>query len=171
MLKLSKLALAHIAIVAVLGSVACTDDKKVEETVAADKDSAYVAVVTPPVAAPKPAVTDLGIPTPAAAGAGIDAAAGAAEAEAITIFNTRCAACHGVNGNGDGIAAAALNPKPRAYSDKSWQASVDDSHIAKVIVEGGAAVGKSAMMPANPDLKNKPEVVKALVAKIRTYGK
>ena len=43
--------------------------------------------------------------------------------------------------------------------------------IAKVIVEGGAAIGKSPMMTANPDLKDKPEVVKALVAKIRTYNK
>ena len=104
-------------------------------------------------------------------GATAGAAAGAAEAEAITIFNTRCAACHGIDGHGDGVAAAALNPKPRSYSDKAWQASVDDSMIAKVIVEGGAAIGKSPMMTANPDLKDKPEVVKALVAKIRTYNK
>jgi hypothetical protein len=69
------------------------------------------------------------------------------------------------------MAAAALNPKPRAFGDKAWQASVDDNHLAKVIVEGGAAVGKSALMAANADLKDKPDVVKALIAKIRSYGK
>ncbi len=161
MLKLSKLAL--VAIVAI-AAVACTDEKKVEETPVAVAPPAHVEA---PVVVAAPAGEAVAV----AGAAVVDANAGAAEAEAITIFNTRCAACHGMNGMGDGIAAAALNPKPRAYSDKAWQASVDDSHIAKVIVEGGAAVGKSAMMPANPDLKDKPEVVKALVAKIRTYGK
>ena len=69
------------------------------------------------------------------------------------------------------MAAAALNPKPRAFGDKAWQASVDDTYLAKIIVEGGAAVGKSALMPPNADLKDKPEVVKGLVAKVRSYGK
>lgn len=94
-----------------------------------------------------------------------------AQAEANTKFATLCATCHGLTGKGDGVAAAALNPKPRNYSDKAWQASVTDEAIAKTIVEGGAAVGKSPLMTANPDLKDKPEVVKALVAKIRAFGK
>jgi mono/diheme cytochrome c family protein len=92
------------------------------------------------------------------------------KAEAEAIFNTRCVTCHGASGLGDGAAAAALNPKPRAYSDKAWQAATTDDMIAKAIVEGGAAVGKSALMPPNADLKDKPEVVKALVAKIRSFA-
>lgn len=112
-------------------------------------------------------------PAAATATASADAAApaGGAAAEAKQIFTSRCVSCHGANGQGDGVAAAALNPKPRAYSDKEWQASVTDEHIAKVIVEGGAAVGKSALMPPNPDLASKKEVVDALVAMIRAYGK
>jgi hypothetical protein len=39
-----------------------------------------------------------------------------------------------------------------------------------VILYGGAAVGKSAAMPANPDLQSQPFVVKALVEKIRNFG-
>lgn len=109
-------------------------------------------------------------PAEAAPPAG-DAAAGGAAAEAKQIFTQRCVSCHGATGQGDGVAAAALNPKPRAYSDKEWQASVTDEHIAKVIVQGGAAVGKSALMPPNPDLASKKEVVDALVAMIRAYGK
>jgi mono/diheme cytochrome c family protein len=92
-------------------------------------------------------------------------------AEADEVFGNRCVACHGANGMGDGAAAAALNPKPRAFSDKTWQKSVTDEHIAKIIVAGGAAVGKSAMMPGNDDLKDKPAVVAALVAKVRSWGK
>ena len=87
------------------------------------------------------------------------------------VFTTRCAPCHGASGKGDGAAAAALNPKPRDYSDKAWQATITDEAIAKAIVSGGPSVGLSALMPPNPDLANKPEVVNALVAKIRGFAK
>ncbi len=33
-----------------------------------------------------------------------------------TSFQTNCAACHGPKGEGDGVAAAALNPKPRNFA-------------------------------------------------------
>ena len=78
--------------------------------------------------------------------------------------------CHGAGGKGDGQAAAALNPKPRNYTDKAWQATVPDAEIEKAILEGGAAVGKSNLMPPNPDLKDKPDVVRALRAKVRSFG-
>jgi mono/diheme cytochrome c family protein len=94
----------------------------------------------------------------------------AAAKEAGEIFTSRCALCHGTSGKGDGAAAAGLNPKPRDYSDAKWQASVTDEEIEKIIVAGGTAVGKSAMMPANPDLASKPDVVKALRASIRKFG-
>ncbi len=93
-----------------------------------------------------------------------------AAAEAKEIFSTRCATCHGPQGKGDGPAGAALNPKPRAFSDPAWQKSVTDEHIEKIIVGGGTAVGKSAMMPPNPDLASKPDVVKALCAHVRELG-
>ncbi|MCB9647162.1 MAG: c-type cytochrome [Deltaproteobacteria bacterium] len=92
-------------------------------------------------------------------------------AEAKTIFETRCSTCHGLTGAGDGPAAAALNPKPRSYSDPEWQAKVTDDHIAQVIVKGGDSVGLSPLMTANPDLESKPEVVKGLVSIIRSYKK
>ena len=85
-------------------------------------------------------------------------------------YNAVCATCHGQSGKGDAPAAANFPVKPRDYSDKEWQASVTDEYLAKAIVEGGAAVGKSPLMPGNPDLKDKPEVVAALVAKIRGFA-
>lgn len=92
-------------------------------------------------------------------------------AEARTVFDTKCVVCHGDHGAGDGPGAAALNPKPRAFADPAWQASVSDEHIKKTIVEGGAAVGKSVAMAANPDLKDKPDVQAELVKIVRAFKK
>ncbi|HET7503263.1 MAG TPA: cytochrome c [Kofleriaceae bacterium] len=91
--------------------------------------------------------------------------------EAQTTFKTVCATCHGESGLGNGPGAATLTPKPRNYTDRTWQASVSDDQIKQTILMGGAAVGKSPAMPAQPQLKEKPEVVAALVQIIRTFGK
>jgi len=90
--------------------------------------------------------------------------------EAVEIFNTRCSVCHGLTGNGDGPGSAALDPKPRDFNDKSWQASVTDEHIEKIIVGGGGAVGKSFFMPPNLDLSSKTGVVAEIRAHVRTFG-
>jgi hypothetical protein len=82
----------------------------------------------------------------------------------------RCMTCHGARGAGNGPGSAALNPKPRNFQDPEWQDSVDDEHIAKIVMYGGAAVGKSPVMPGNPDLTAKPELVDALVDVIRDLG-
>jgi mono/diheme cytochrome c family protein len=88
----------------------------------------------------------------------------------MDVYDSRCSVCHGTTGEGDGPGAAALNPKPRNYKDKAWQKSVTDEQIKKAIVQGGAAVGKSPTMPANPDLAGKPEVVDGLVKVVRGFG-
>ena len=90
-------------------------------------------------------------------------------ADARKLFSTKCVVCHGDHGAGDGPGAAALNPKPRAFGDATWQASVTDEQIKKTIVEGGAAVGKSAAMSANPELADKPEELTALVKIVRDF--
>ena len=93
------------------------------------------------------------------------------EAEAKDIAKNRCSMCHGPSGLGDGPTAATLNPKPRDFTSKDWQKSVADSQIRSVIVNGGAAAGKSPLMPPNPDLKDKPAAVDELVKIVRGYGK
>jgi mono/diheme cytochrome c family protein len=90
-------------------------------------------------------------------------------ADARKLFTTKCVVCHGDHGAGDGPGAAALNPKPRAFGDAAWQASVTDEQIKKTIVEGGAAVGKSPAMSANPELSDKPEELAALVKIVRDF--
>ncbi len=94
-----------------------------------------------------------------------------AKAEAEKIFATRCTPCHGERGAGDGPASASLEPKPRNFQDAAWQKAVTDDHLIKIIQLGGAAVGKSAAMPPNPDLTSKPEIVTALKDKIRALAK
>lgn len=97
-----------------------------------------------------------------------DAAPMAAK-EAQALFDSLCFTCHGTSGHGDGPGAAALDPKPRSFADIAWQDSVTDEHIEKVIVFGGAAVGKSPMMVAQPQLKGKTEVLKALTKIVRDF--
>ena len=90
--------------------------------------------------------------------------------DAKAIAQNRCAMCHGAAGKGDGPQAGTLGTKPRDLSAKDWQKSVSDAQIRTAIVKGGAAVGKSVLMPANPDLEDKPQVVDALVKIVRGYA-
>jgi len=113
--------------------------------------------------APGPAV----VPTAPALAAPVHANA---QEEALFVFKQRCAPCHGPQGRGDGPSSAMLNPRPRNYHDRQWQQSVTDELIVKTIIEGGMAVGKSDVMPANPDLEQKPQVLTELVKLLRTFG-
>jgi len=126
-----------------------------------------------PNAPPPPEDRPVGAPPaspPTRVGSTTTAAPGTPAEAARALFAGRCATCHGPSGHGDGIAARAMTPPPRDYRDAAWQASVTDADLAKVIVAGGAATGRSASMPANPDLAGKPEVVAELVALIRGFG-
>lgn len=81
-----------------------------------------------------------------------------------------CAGCHGATGNGNGPAAAALNPKPKDFADCKVMAKESDKNLFKIIKEGGQSVGRSPMMPSwkasvkDPDIQN-------LVAYVRTFCK
>jgi cytochrome c553 len=97
--------------------------------------------------------------------------AGGQPSQAEQMFATVCATCHGMDGTGKGPAAESLNPKPRNYTDQAWQSSVTDDQIKEIIVKGGQAVGKSPMMPGQPQLKDNPEVLDGLVSVIRGFGK
>lgn len=104
-------------------------------------------------------------------GAGAVVITDAARTEAKQLFATRCAVCHGPEGRGDGPGGIALDPKPRNYHNPAWQDSVSDKEIETAILYGGAAVGRSPAMIANPDLGSKPEVVAALREIVRNFGK
>jgi len=68
--------------------------------------------------------------------------------EGKTQYQNVCVACHGPEGKGDGVAAAALDPKPRDLSDAAFVSTLSNEHLYKVISEGGTSVGLSPMMAA-----------------------
>jgi cytochrome c553 len=86
-------------------------------------------------------------------------------------YATLCSNCHGMDGTANTPTGNALNPKPRDYTDPKWQASVTDQQIADIILKGGQAVGKSNLMPGNPDLASRPDVIDELVKIVRGFGK
>jgi len=87
--------------------------------------------------------------------------------EARSVWETRCVNCHGLHGRGDGPAGRATFPPPRDFGDPRWQSS--DDRIRLAILDGGVAAGLSPVMAPNPDLRDKPAVVEALVAIVRSF--
>ncbi len=86
------------------------------------------------------------------------------------VWSNRCAACHGVNGTGDGPAARGIRAHPRDFTSRGWQEAATNARIRKVIVEGGASIGLSHVMSKNPDLAEHPEVVDELIKIVRRKG-
>lgn len=60
-----------------------------------------------------------------------------------TVFKTNCILCHGIKGDGQGRASVLYNPRPAnlTKSDKN------DFYKKMIITMGGAAMGRSAVMP------------------------
>ena len=100
-------------------------------------------------------------------------ASGSGESKARAYYKSRCSSCHGDSGRGDGSGLTSLNlkHKPRDYTDPEWQRSVTDDDIRKIILYGGASIGRSPDMPAFGDLQGKSELLEQLVTIIRSFGK
>lgn len=85
------------------------------------------------------------------------------------LFTQFCASCHGTSGKGDGPAAAALNPKPRDFTDKALMSQKTDERLFNVIKNGGAANGLSPLMaPWGSVLKD--DQIRDVIAYIRTFA-
>ena len=85
-------------------------------------------------------------------------------------YKLYCALCHGEKGDGDGAGAAALDPKPRKFSDKALMDTIPDKQIFTVVKEGGAAIGKSMFMVSWKAVLN-DEQIKDVGTFIRTLAK
>lgn len=68
--------------------------------------------------------------------------------DAAAAFAANCSPCHGAGGRGDGVVAASLNPRPADFTDAAFWRTRTEDLVIRTIREGGAAVGKSASMPA-----------------------
>jgi mono/diheme cytochrome c family protein len=86
------------------------------------------------------------------------------------LFAQYCVACHGPSGKGDAPAAAALNPKPRDLTDKAYMAGLKDQYLFDLIQKGGAAVGKSPLIPPfGAQLKDQD--IRDVIAFVRSLAK
>lgn len=107
-----------------------------------------------PEAAAAPAETSAAAPAPEATVA--EAPAGDAGSSAYGMY---CVTCHGATGKGDGVAAAALNPRPADFSVGAFKydangngtkGEVDD--IKAIVHDGAAKHGGSPLMAPWPML-------------------
>ena len=89
------------------------------------------------------------------------------KARAATLWEHRCAACHGPTGKGDGPSVPGIRIVPPDMSLPAWQRAWSDERIANIIVNGGPAEGRSHVMSPNPDLAADPEGVAELVKVVR----
>ncbi|TMQ63825.1 MAG: c-type cytochrome [Candidatus Eisenbacteria bacterium] len=66
-----------------------------------------------------------------------------------TVFQINCASCHGNTGHGDGPAAAALNPKPRNFTEGYWKFGGGLARVVRTISEGspGTAMASFTTLP------------------------
>ena len=86
-------------------------------------------------------------------------------------YKLYCLPCHGEKGKGDGVAAAALNPKPRDFTDKALMATIPDKQVFTAIKEGGAAVGKSPLMIAWGPILVEDQKIHDVAAYVRSLAK
>ena len=78
-------------------------------------------------------------------------------------FQAQCVACHGAEGQGNGPAAAGLNPKPRNFtSADNWKNGRKPSQIFGTLTKGLNAMPSFASLPSDDRW--------SLVAFIRTLG-
>lgn len=82
------------------------------------------------------------------------------------IYTQLCATCHGPKGDGQGVAAAALNPKPATFTDTQWKYGGSDQEITTVITKG---VPGTAMVSFAAQLKE--DDLKAVVAYVKSLSK
>jgi mono/diheme cytochrome c family protein len=61
-----------------------------------------------------------------------------------SLFAINCASCHGTGGQGDGPAAAALNPKPRNFTETYWRYGGGPARIVQTITNGSPGTAMAA---------------------------
>ncbi|MEN4011183.1 MAG: cytochrome c [Chloroflexota bacterium] len=83
-----------------------------------------------------------------------------------TIYEERCASCHGPAGAGDGPAAAGLDPKPSHIRDVVGVAG--DDYLFWRIAEGGAMAPFNSSMPAQKGILT-DEQIWQVVTYIKTF--
>ena len=103
--------------------------------------------------------------TPAPDTAAAPAAAGEVSmAVGEQVVKERCVLCHGESGKGDGPGGAALNPKPRNWTDDDYMASRTDDQLYEVIFNGKGSMpawGKTGILNESQ--------IRSAIMKVRTF--
>ena len=106
--------------------------------------------------------------TPTSSGtdsAAVPAAAGEVSmAVGEQVVKERCVLCHGESGKGDGPGGAALNPKPRNWTDDSYMGTRTDEQLYQVIFNGKGSMtawGKTGILNESQ--------IRSAIMKVRTY--
>ncbi|MBV6415991.1 MAG: hypothetical protein CMLOHMNK_00518 [Steroidobacteraceae bacterium] len=136
-----------------------------KEPAAASAPESTAATAPAPASEAAPAATPAAAPVAAATG---DTAAGE------KVFKTYCVTCHGAKGEGNGPAAAGLNPKPADFAIGAFKYDVngngtkgDIDDIKAIVHDGAAKHGGSPLMTPWPmippdQLQSLAEYVKSL---------
>lgn len=86
-------------------------------------------------------------------------------AKAKKLYDATCVACHGANGKGDGVAGAALNPKPRNFSELDKYKQGTSAEAIAMTLEKGVDGGKTGMVGGLiPSADDRALVAKYIVA-------
>jgi cytochrome c len=81
----------------------------------------------------------------------------------IPIYKQFCVSCHGLNGQGDGVAGASLDPPPRDFTTDVWKQGGSLAEIESTIrngVPGTAMVGWAGTL-TDEETKSVAEYVKS----------
>jgi mono/diheme cytochrome c family protein len=81
-----------------------------------------------------------------------------------TVYEGRCAFCHGVAGKGDGPAGAALKPPPTSFTNAAVWKSLTPEAMKSIIENGTPGTGMIAFKAALTT-----EQIAALVAYLQTF--
>lgn len=172
-------ALLAVASTLILALHGCGGDGSDADTRGADSAQPATgepSLSTPP-ANPQPMPTDpAGSATaPAGAAAATTAAAGGA-ASGPDVYKTYCVTCHGATGQGEGPAAAALEPKPASFAAGDFKfdpngngkkGEIED--IIAVVRDGAAKHGGSPLMA--PWAMLSPEQLQAVAEHVQSFSK
>lgn len=111
-------------------------------------------------------VTTDSLPTPAPVDTGAAPAGEVSLAVGERVVKERCILCHGESGKGDGPGGAALNPKPRDWTDHAYMSSQTDDQLYEVIYNGKGSMpawGKTGILTEAE--------IRSAIMKVRTFDK
>ena len=73
-----------------------------------------------------------------------------ARARGRTTFEKKCALCHGVRADGNGVRSSALSRKPASFLSTDWRSNTSPRDVFRILSEGK----RGTSMPAWPTLSD-----------------